>query len=120
MNLTFETLRLANLKRCPQFGHQVDEWSPTDWGNALAGEVGEACNYIKKLRRLAPIPEQIDKSFRKERKELTAEIAKELADVVCYADLLAARLDIDLGASVVAKFNEVSERIKSDVRLVAA
>jgi hypothetical protein len=40
-----------------------------------------------------------------------------MADVVTYADLLAARFGIDLGLAVAAKFNEVSERVGSDLRL---
>ena len=103
MALSFDNLRKANVKRCKKSFHKVDEWTPSDWACALAGEVGEACNLIKKLRRGEDIPLE--------------DIAKELADVVCYADLLAARLKINLGKSVVNKFNEVSGRVKSKVRL---
>lgn len=70
----------------------------------MAGECGEACNLIKKLRRGEDVP--------------TEDIAFELADLVIYADLLAERLGIDLGAAVRAKFNFVSEhRAGSDVRI---
>lgn len=48
---------------------------------------------------------------------LTPMIADELADLVIYADLLAERLEIDLGAAVVRKFNKVSERVGSNIRL---
>lgn len=108
--LTFDALREANVRRCNSsvFGGTKDEthlqdWTPTDWACAVAGEVGEACNLIKKLRRGDNIPIE--------------EVAKELADVTCYLDLLAARLGIDLGAAVVAKFNEVSARVGSPIRL---
>ena len=37
-------------------------------------------------------------------------LAKELADVIIYADLLAHAANIDLGQAVVDKFNEVSVR----------
>lgn len=101
--LTFEQLRDANVRRCEQAFHPVNDWSLTDWATALAGEVGEACNLIKKRRRGEEIP--------------TEAIAEELADVVMYLDLLAARLGIDLEAAVRAKFNVVSDRRGSGIRL---
>lgn len=48
---------------------------------------------------------------------LKVNIAHELADLVIYADLLAARLDIDLGEAIKFKFNEVSDKRKSTVKL---
>jgi NTP pyrophosphatase (non-canonical NTP hydrolase) len=44
-------------------------------------------------------------------------IAQELADTVLYADLLAARLGINLGEAIRDKFNIVSERMGSDIKL---
>lgn len=102
-SLSFGNVRKANLERCKGF-HALEDWSLTDWGCALAGEVGEACNFIKKMRRG-------DTSVTKE------DVAKELADVVLYADLLAARMKIDLGSAVKNKFNEVSVRRNSKVRI---
>ena len=49
--LTFNKLREANVKRCNKHFHKLNDWSPTDWGCALAGEVGELCNFLKKARR---------------------------------------------------------------------
>jgi NTP pyrophosphatase (non-canonical NTP hydrolase) len=103
--LDFTVLRWANVTRCEVAFHPLEDWSPTDWMTAVAGEVGEAANYIKKMRRGEPIA--------------TEAIAKELADAVIYIDLLAARLGIDLGDAVVDKFNEVSDRVSSSIRLVA-
>ena len=101
-SLTFDELRRANLARVNAF-HALDEWSPTDWATAAAGELGELCNLIKKLRR----GEDISRD----------ELAHELADTVTYLDLLAARLGIDLGEATRVKFNLVSKRIGSDMRL---
>jgi NTP pyrophosphatase (non-canonical NTP hydrolase) len=101
--LTFNQLREANVTRCEQRFHPLDDWTPQEWACALAGETGEFCNLIKKLRRGEAIP--------------LKEIQKELADIVCYADLCAARLKIDLGEGVRDKFNEVSVRVGSPVRL---
>lgn len=115
--LSFADLRRANVPRCRASWHDEKKWTPTDWACALAGEVGEACDVAKKLKRLSDGIEH-DKS--RTRETLTEEIGKELADVICYADLLAASLDVDLGAAVRAKFNEVSERVKSPIRLERA
>lgn len=101
--LTFEALRGANVRRCEEAFHPLDDWSETDWATALAGEVGEACNLLKKRRRGEDIP--------------TQEVADELADVMLYLDLLAARMGIDLEDAVKRKFNAVSERRGSTVFL---
>jgi len=108
--LKFSELREANLARLPSFGQShITSWSGPQWGNALAGEVGEACNVVKKIdRRLDSDPNY---------NEAIKELELEIADVVCYADLLAARYNIDLGEAVRKKFNLVSERRRSDVRL---
>ncbi|MFA5936466.1 MAG: nucleotide pyrophosphohydrolase [Candidatus Paceibacterota bacterium] len=101
--LTFWELRLANLRRADAIGYPIADWSPTDWACAAAGEMGEACNLIKKMRRGEDVP--------------TLDIARELADTVCYLDLLAERLGIDLGEAVREKFNVVSERYGTGVKL---
>lgn len=113
--LSFENLREQNTKRCEDVFHPIDSWSPTDWATAMAGECGEACNEIKKLRRLDGADKRIDTPFN--RQELVKKTAKELADLIIYADLLAARLNIDLGQAVVEKFNEVSEKRGSSFTL---
>ena len=97
---TFDAFHEENVKRCEKMFHSVDEWSESDWGNALAGEVGELCNMIKKRRRGEDIPVE--------------ELAKEMADVFCYLDLLSEKLDIDLYEAIVNKFNEVSKKIGYD------
>lgn len=106
-SLTFKELSKTNVFRCEKaFGHAVNAWSTADWAVAFAGEAGEVCNAVKKLRRLhdgnntAKDPQTFD--------EAVEAIAKELADTVIYADLLATSLGIDLGEAVREKFNEVS------------
>lgn len=96
-------LRKANLERCEKSFHPIDDWSPTDWACALAGEVGELCNLIKKQRRGEFIPSR--------------DLHDEIGDVMAYLDLLAASLYIDLSEATKIKFNYVSERIGSDVKL---
>jgi len=102
--VTFSQLRVANLGRCLEVFHPLEDWSPTDWATAVSGEVGEACNLIKKMRRGEPVAPM--------------EVASELADAVIYLDLLAARLGIDLGRAVAYKFNHVSDMRKSSFRIL--
>jgi NTP pyrophosphatase (non-canonical NTP hydrolase) len=81
----------------------------------MAGEAGEVCNAVKKLRRLAD-GTNTAKDPQTEA-EAVALIAQELADTIIYADLLAARLGIDLERAIRDKFNDVSRRMSSGWRL---
>lgn len=113
--LSLARLRNQNVKRCEEVFHPVNDWTPAEWAVAMAGECGEVCNAIKKLRRIAdgtntakdPQTEQ----------ECIDQIALELADLVIYTDLLAARCGIDLEEAITEKFNAVSELRHSTVRL---
>ena len=106
MNLSFQSLRDANIARVTDYESMpggIDTWNPLEWAGALGGEAGELLNKCKKLRRGEDVPLEA--------------IAEEIADVVIYADLVAARFRLDLAAEVAKKFNVVSERIGSKVRL---
>lgn len=107
--LTFAHLAATNLQRCKRWhpGFPADGWTGADWGNAAAGEMGEACNVVKKLRRgEAAMPGANDPG----RDKLIEQLGQELADTVIYLDLLAQHYGIDLAEAVVAKFNAVSVR----------
>lgn len=104
--LTFEQLRKANAKRCAAYFHPVNEWSETDYGCALAGEVGELCNFLKKRRRNL-----------EETENHREDCKKELGDVIAYADLVATRLGLKLEDCIRDKFNEVSKRKKCKIKL---
>lgn len=116
--LTFNTLRGGNMARVGHFKNAKGEdahskqdgsdWSPAQWLQAVVGEVGEYANLRKKFER-----GDVDAETFK------AEASKELADVVIYLDLLAAQIGIELGAAVMAKFNEVSKRVGSPIYLDA-
>lgn len=115
-DLTFNALRNANKLRLPQFKNSKGEpahekadgsdWSLAEWMNAVAGELGEAANIIKKIRRgdMTLI----------EAKEMLAE---EFADIVTYLDITAYQAGINLGEATKNKFNKVSERVGSNIRL---
>src|SRR5262245_21519982 len=132
----FEQLRDTNLERCARWhpGFPTDdEWTLADWSNAMGGEVGEtstvlltllarmvsasgeAQNLTKKLRRLQtgthgnPLEQDWD--------ALVVRLGEEVADVIIYADLLLAKLDLDMWACVVTKFNQKSEELGFPERL---
>jgi NTP pyrophosphatase (non-canonical NTP hydrolase) len=114
--LTFGALRAANRARLPEFKNRRGEpahsqpdgsdWSPGEWMNAILGELGEAANIIKKVHRG-------DLTMKQARQAL----ADEFADVVTYLDITAMQCGIDLGDATIDKFNRVSERVESGVRL---
>lgn len=113
--LTFEALRAQNVPRCNEAFHPLEEWTPTDWATALAGEAGEACNVVKKIRRLAHGDRPYNRGVTED--DLREKLGKELADTVIYADLTAARMGLNLGECVRQKFNEVSDRVGSERKL---
>jgi NTP pyrophosphatase (non-canonical NTP hydrolase) len=116
--LTFNVLRAANVKRLPLFkdkhgrpAHsQPDgsDWSLGEWCNAVLGELGEAANIIKKVKRGDLTLD-----------EARASLADEYADVVTYMDLLAFRTGVNLGEAVMSKWNRISERVGAPLRIDA-
>lgn len=104
--LTFAELRTANQGRLPSFGVACQQWEPRDWMLALIGEVGELANIMKKVSRG---DEPLGACMQ--------EVRDELADIQTYLDLLSASLRVDLGHATRSKFNLVSERVGSQVKL---
>ena len=114
--LRFNALREANIARLPTFKNSKGEpahsepdgsdWCLAQWCNAVTGELGEAANIIKKIERGDMTLE-----------EARPKLAKEFADVVTYLDILSMRAGVNLGEATVNKFNEISVRVGSPVRL---
>lgn len=124
--LTFNTLRAANRARIPTFKNKYGElahtkpdgsdWTPSQWLQAVIGELGEYANFRKKFERGDMTLE-----------EFKVQAGKELADVQTYLDILAQRcLDtndtvdlngIDLGQATLEKFNEISQRVGSKIMI---
>lgn len=73
-----------------------DEMNASYWGNALAGEVGEACNLIKK--------------FDRDKKDVKDELAFELADILNYLILTAKFFNIDLEKAFFDKYKYLESR----------
>lgn len=126
--MTFEELRNANVARCEDVFHQLNDWSASDWGVALTGEAGEmsealalvvAVLGLQTVGMSGRVANAVKKFNRRDDTTMNSidAVAKELADMIIYADLLAARLGINLENAVKLKFNEVSEKRKSFIKL---
>jgi NTP pyrophosphatase (non-canonical NTP hydrolase) len=117
--LTFSELQSINVARCAKW-HTGRPWSIAEWTNALAGEAGEVANIAKKILRYecgmignvkAPTKESAD--------ELRVMLARELADVVLYASLIADQLHVDLGEVIIGVFNDKSDQLGFPERLAS-
>ena len=116
--LTFAELTAANQKRMVSatgFNHPSGLWRPTDWTNAVAGEVGEACNLSKKLSRHDDGLRGDIKPEDKDREVMKQRLLKELADVITYANLAIAELGGNSDVVVRQAFNDKSIEIGSEV-----
>jgi NTP pyrophosphatase (non-canonical NTP hydrolase) len=105
----FASLRAANEVRQREWD-VLGQLTLAYRGNELAGEVGEACNVIKKLER-----ERLGINGSRDTVE---HLAEELADVIICTDLIAMQAGIDLEGAVVAKFNASSEKVGLKTRMV--
>lgn len=108
--LTFARLRAVNAARAARWHSGFpydDKWSGADWSNAAAGEMGEACNVVKKLRRQETGGRgAVDPDY----DVLLSDLGDEIADTIIYLDLLAAYYGIDTAEAVARKFDAVSVR----------
>lgn len=99
--LTLGALQRAHIAR-------QEEWCPDQKpdlsfrGNEMAGEVGEACNVIKKLER--------ERHGWRGSRATKEQLAEELADVIYTAVLVAITAGIDIEPAVIAKFDSTSEK----------
>lgn len=116
MELTFEKFSQANKDRCESpegFNHKVDGWSEAEWLAAATGELGEVAHAVKAILRkrdnLIANPKSDD--------ELKSMLAEEIADTIIYLDLLAQRSGVFIGDAIREKFNTMSDKIGSSVKL---
>ncbi len=73
-----DKLHKVNAERCVGAFHQIKEWDKL-WRGCTVGEIGEACNVMKKMARI--------KHGDQMPPELLQGLADELSDVVTYLDL---------------------------------
>lgn len=101
--MDFKGLKKVNTKRDKECYAHCEDWGVTDWGCAIAGETGELCNLLKKVKR----GDEVD----------PIAIQEEIADIVIYCDLLASYLRFDLEKAIIHKFNKTSDKLGSKVKL---
>lgn len=114
--MTFEEFSKANRERCESkngFKHPLDAWTLSDWFMATMGELGEAANVAKKLKRIHDgVPVSLETEA-----DLCHSLKCELADVFIYLDLLFQAVGMDLESSVREVFNRKSAQIGYDKRI---
>jgi hypothetical protein len=118
-DLTFVQALDAGILR-NTFWKGTEDWTIADWGNAMAGECGECCNAIKKLRRIQlGMQNESDRPIREEQ-EARRKIRMEVIDTITYALhvwAVAARPGDDIGRDFKGVFNSVSDRYGFPVKL---
>lgn len=97
MTITLAILRAANLARLPLFlnargqpAHDKadgSDWTALEWAGAMMGEVGELCEALVACGSNVEEARQAD---------VDMAAAMELADVICYADIVAMRFGVAL------------------------
>ena len=109
MQLNLAALRPLNVQRAREGFKCYDNQPLTYWTTALAGEVGELCNMIKKMQRVEK--GGIDGRSSYTAKDINKEMLKEeIGGIAIYLDLLASLLDINLEEAIIDTFNSKSEK----------
>lgn len=110
--LTFDEFSVINLRRCESpkgFNHELHSWTLADWFTAALGELGEAANVAKKLKRIQD-GIQGNKETETER-ALLEKLRQELADTFSYLDLLVQSTGFCLGDFLMDVFDAKSKEI---------
>jgi len=109
MKLDLTAMRPINVQRATEGFKCYDNQPLTYWTTALAGEVGELCNMIKKMQRVEK--GGVDGGSSYTAKDITKEMLKEeIGGIAIYLDLLASLLDISLEDAIIDTFNSKSEK----------
>lgn len=105
----FKHLREANEARNIEWKGGMDVVPALFRATELAGEVGEACNVIKKLER--------ERMGWVGSRATLEQLGDELADIIICVDLVAMDYGLDLWGFLVRKFNATSEKVGLTTRL---
>lgn len=109
MKLDLAAFRPLNVQRAREGFKCYDNQPLTYWTTALAGEVGELCNMIKKMQRVER--GGVDGGSSYSAKDISKTMLKEeIGGIAIYLDLLASLLDISLEEAIVDTFNSKSEK----------
>ena len=115
MGLDIDKLVEINVKRTNEACIPLDDWTLSEWALGIGEEAGEVLGVCKKLRRM-----ECGINFKKDpqsKEEYMKKLEGELADVVLYTCLVSAKANIDLSKAIVDKFNEVSDRLNTNIKL---
>ncbi len=109
MKLDLAAFRSLNTQRAIGGFKTYDNQPLSYWTTALAGEVGELCNMIKKMQRVQL--GGIDGGSSYTAKDITKEmLQEEIGGIAIYLDLLASLLGISLEEAIIKTFNDKSEK----------
>lgn len=109
MKLDFKKFRNINIQRAEEGFKIYSNVPKLFWTTALAGEVGELCNMIKKLERVKY--GGIDAGTNHKAADITKEVlSEEIGGIFIYLDLLASLYEIDLEEAILKTFNDKSEK----------
>jgi NTP pyrophosphatase (non-canonical NTP hydrolase) len=110
MKLDLQKFREINVERAKEGFRCYDNQPITYWTTALAGEVGELCNMIKKMQRVAV--GGIDGGSSYSAKDITPEkLREEIGGIAIYLDLLASLLGISLEEAIMETFDAKSRQL---------
>lgn len=105
--LDLQKFRQLSVQRAIEGFRTYDNVSILFFTTALAGELGELCNNIKKLERAAV--GGLDAGTNEKAKDITTDkLKEEIGGIFIYLDLLASRLNISLEEAVIETFNSKS------------
>ncbi|MDE2096299.1 MAG: hypothetical protein KGL39_03570 [Patescibacteria group bacterium] len=121
MSLTFKEFQRVSQQRNGAWHNDgVRPWVLPDYGNAAAGEMGELCNYIKKLQRVRDGLRNVSDNTINDETVLKTMVGREIADVLSYLVLVCIQEGLDMESVLIDKFNAVSDRVGlSEFKLAA-
>ena len=106
-NLDLQKFRELSIERAKNGFKTYDNVSILFFTTALAGELGELCNLIKKLER-AKVG-GLDAGTNHKVKDITKELlTEEIGGIFIYLDLLASLLNVSLDEAIITTFNQKS------------
>jgi NTP pyrophosphatase (non-canonical NTP hydrolase) len=107
-NLDLKKFRELSVKRAKEGFKTYDNVSILFFTTALAGELGEPCNLIKKIERAKA--GGLDAGTNHKVKDISKELlAEEFGGIFIYLDLLASLIGVDLEEAIIKTFNDKSE-----------
>lgn len=111
--MTFKQFSEANLLKTEKFYDPIQSWYYTDWACALAGEVGELCNIIKKMRRVSTNQSELIELQHMavdDVKKFSSMLREEIYDCYVYLDLLTQRLGMDMSDLLEEQYYENAKK----------